>query len=131
MLQFASPSFDAAISEIATVLISGGSLILMAADDRGGEALGNLIRGQGVTHATLPPVVLADLPADLPLQTLVVAGEACSAELVERWSVGRRMINAYGPTETTVVRDDERAAVGPQHGADRSSDNEHAGLCIG
>ena len=102
VLQFASPSFDAAISEIATVLISGGSLILMAADDRGGEALGNLIRGQGVTHATLPPVVLADLPADLPLQTLVVAGEACSAELVERWSVGRRMINAYGPTETTV-----------------------------
>ena len=102
MLQFASPSFDAAISEIATVLISGGSLVLMAADDRGGEALGNLIRDQGVTHATLPPVVLADLPAELPLQTLVVAGEACSAELVERWSVGRRMINAYGPTETTV-----------------------------
>ena len=102
VLQFASPSFDAAISEIATVLISGGSLILMAADDRGGEALGNLIRGQGVTHATLPPVVLADLPADLPLQTLVVAGEACSPELVERWSAGRRMINAYGPTETTV-----------------------------
>ena len=102
MLQFASPSFDAAISEIATVLISGGSLILMAADDRGGEALGNLIRDQGVTHATLPPVVLVDLPAELPLQTLVVAGEACSAELVERWSVGRRMINAYGPTETTV-----------------------------
>ena len=102
VLQFASPSFDAAISEIATVLISGGSLILMAADDRGGEALGNLIRDQGVTHATLPPVVLADLPAELPLQTLVVAGEACSPELVERWSVGRRMINAYGPTETTV-----------------------------
>ena len=102
VLQFASPSFDAAISEIATVLISGGSLVLMAADDRGGEALGTLIRDQGVTHATLPPVVLADLPAELPLQTLVVAGEACSAELVERWSVGRRMINAYGPTETTV-----------------------------
>ena len=61
VLQFASPSFDASISEIATVLISGGSLILLAADDRGGEALGNLIRGQGVTHATLPPVVLARL----------------------------------------------------------------------
>ena len=102
VLQFASPSFDAAISEIATVLIAGGSLVLMAADDRGGEALGTLIRDQGVTHATLPPVVLADLPAELPLQTLVVAGEACSPELVERWSVGRRMINAYGPTETTV-----------------------------
>ena len=102
VLQFASPSFDAAIWEISACLVAGASLILMAADDRGGEALGNLIRGQGVTHATLPPVVLGDLAADLPLQTLVVAGEACSPELVERWSVGRRMINAYGPTETTV-----------------------------
>ena len=101
VLQFASPSFDAAIWEISACLIAGASLILRS-DEGGGQALGNLIRGQGVTHATLPPVVLADLPADLPLQTLVVAGEACSAELVERWSVGRRMINAYGPTETTV-----------------------------
>ena len=101
VLQFASPSFDAAIWEISACLIAGASLILRS-DESGGQALGNLIRGQGVTHATLPPVVLADLPADLPLQTLVVAGEACSAELVERWSVGRRMINAYGPTETTV-----------------------------
>ena len=30
----------------------------------------------------LPPALLADLPADLPLQTLVVAGEACAAEVV-------------------------------------------------
>ena len=50
----------------------------------------------------MPPALLSDLPADLPLQTLVVAGEACSADLAARWGEGRQLINAYGPTETTV-----------------------------
>src|SRR5262249_54664244 len=101
ILQFASPSFDAAVSEFATALTSGAAVVVPTSK-RDSDALARVIREQAVTHATLPPALVAELPDDLPLETLVVAGEACSADVVERWSRDRRMINAYGPTEGTV-----------------------------
>src|SRR5262249_43681742 len=101
ILQFASLSFDASIWEICAALMSGASLILARATESG-DVLGRRLRAQGVTHATLPPALLRSLPRDLSLPILVVAGEACSPDLVRNWSQGRRMINAYGPTETTV-----------------------------
>ena len=33
---------------------------------------------------------------------MLVGGEACPAEVVDRWAPGRVMINEYGPTETTM-----------------------------
>ena len=112
VLQFASQSFDAALWEMAAALAGGAALVLIAAGKRSGDALAHLIREQGVTHATLPPVLLPDLPDDLPLRTLVVAGESCAPDLVARWSPGRRMINAYGPTETTVCATMSEALAG-------------------
>jgi amino acid adenylation domain-containing protein len=102
VLQFASLSFDAAVWEIGAAFTAGAVLILAPIADRSGDALAKLIREQNVTHAALPPILLADLPEDIPLPNLMVAGEACSSDVVARWSTGRRMINAYGPTETTV-----------------------------
>ncbi|KAB1972984.1 non-ribosomal peptide synthetase, partial [Streptomyces triticiradicis] len=100
VLQFASPSFDAAFWDLCSAVLTGAALVLAPAEAPL-EALTD--RGLGITHVTLPPSALAAVEsADLTATTLVVAGEACAPELVDRWAPGRRMINAYGPTETTV-----------------------------
>ncbi|MFJ8473976.1 amino acid adenylation domain-containing protein [Kitasatospora sp. NPDC094011] len=106
LLQFASFSFDAAAWELFTVLLNGAVLVLAAEPDRApGEPLAELVATAGVEVVCLPPTVLAAWPGRLPMPeglTLITAGEACPPELVDRWSAGRRMLNAYGPTETTV-----------------------------
>ncbi|WP_271222869.1 non-ribosomal peptide synthetase, partial [Streptosporangium carneum] len=116
VLQFASPSFDAAVSELWTALLSGACVVLAPARRLLGPALTEEIRERGVTHVTLPPAVLRVLPQDAlpPDVTLIVAGEACAGDLVETWSANRRMINAYGPTESTVCA----SMSGPLFGGD-------------
>ncbi|WP_326799791.1 amino acid adenylation domain-containing protein [Streptomyces sp. NBC_01808] len=104
VLQFASVSFDAAVSELCMALLSGAALVVPAAGELPPQvSLGDALRAAGATHVTVPPSVPA-VADELPdtLETLVVAGEACPPGLVDRWSPGRRMINAYGPTEVTV-----------------------------
>jgi len=105
VLQFASFSFDASIWEVVMALCSGAMLCLGTKDSLlPGTALMQLLYEQAITHVTLPPSALAALPTEeLPaLRTIIVAGEACSTDLVAQWSTGRRFFNAYGPTESTV-----------------------------
>ncbi|MGH3854044.1 MAG: amino acid adenylation domain-containing protein, partial [Pseudonocardiaceae bacterium] len=103
VLQFASPSFDAAFSELCMALVSGAELVLAPKDElTPGAPLAGVLRG--VTHVTLPPVVLPSLPSAAldGMITLAVAGDAMPTDVVRCWGRGRRLINAYGPTEATV-----------------------------
>jgi len=113
VLQFASFSFDACISEILMTFGSGATLYLAPKDALlPGQPLIERLQKDEITHVTLPPSALAVLPKEsLPnLQTLIVAGEACSLDLVKKWSVGRKFFNAYGPTEASVC-----ASIGECH----------------
>jgi amino acid adenylation domain-containing protein len=105
VLQFASPGFDASISEYFMALACGACLVMTGKDNLVPMPQFNrLLADEGITHVTLIPSFLAMLPYEpLPQLTgLIVAGEACSIELMKKWAVGRDFFNAYGPTESTV-----------------------------
>ncbi|MEV6879646.1 amino acid adenylation domain-containing protein [Amycolatopsis sp. NPDC051128] len=105
VLAYSSPSFDAAVLELCLALPAGAALVVVPPEPLLGEPLAEFLARHEISHALIPPAALATVPAvALPhLRTLVVGGDACPAELVDRWAPGRRMINAYGPTESTVV----------------------------
>ncbi|MGB0521649.1 MAG: amino acid adenylation domain-containing protein [Flammeovirgaceae bacterium] len=104
-LQFASFSFDAAVSEMFTALFAQAKLVLIRK-----EVIDDLVlfvdylQQEQVTLATLPPSYLAALtPQQLTsLQTLVTAGEAANASVANTFSKQLHYFNAYGPTECTV-----------------------------
>src|SRR5689334_6545478 len=106
ILQFVSFTFDASLLSLLPALASGATVYVGRRESlMPGENLLRMLRQQGITTVVMPPSALAVMePEELPqLQTLITGGEACSADIVRRWSPGRRFVNAYGPTETTVL----------------------------
>jgi amino acid adenylation domain-containing protein/non-ribosomal peptide synthase protein (TIGR01720 family) len=117
VLQFASISFDASVSEIFLTLAGGAALWLEPRETvPAPEEFARQLRDARIDHATLPPALLAALrPTDFPgLHTLLMAGEAASPELYRAWSEGRVLFNAYGPTETSVCATMEEIATGAE-----------------
>ncbi len=102
--QWHSLSFDVSVWEIFGALLHGGRLVVVPEAVAGSpEELRALLVAERVDVLCQTPSAAGMLSAEgLGSAALVVAGEACPAELVDRWAPGRVMINAYGPTEATV-----------------------------
>ncbi len=99
-------AFDFSVEELWVPLLAGSALVpgkpgtsLVGAD------LADYLEKNKVTGLACVPTLLATIEKDLPdLRLLIVSGEACPQNLVQRWSrPGRTILNAYGPTEATVT----------------------------
>ncbi|GAA4295002.1 non-ribosomal peptide synthetase [Mycobacterium paraffinicum] len=99
-----SYAFDFSVWEIWAALLGGGRLVVVPDQvTRSPDDLRALLIAERVTVLTQTPSAAAALPPQgLESVALLLGGEACPPELVDRWAPGRVVINAYGPTETTV-----------------------------
>ncbi|MBF8273297.1 MAG: amino acid adenylation enzyme/thioester reductase family protein [Magnetococcales bacterium] len=124
VLQFASPAFDASMSEIFMALLCGAALVpVRYALVQNLDRLLDLIGSVGVTVATLPPVYLNALAAKVKeenrseldtLKVLITAGEPPILEDALYFAGRLRYFNAYGPTETSVCATMYRVLPDPQ-----------------
>ncbi|WP_156655844.1 AMP-binding protein, partial [Mycobacterium sp. 852002-51971_SCH5477799-a] len=99
-----SYAFDYSVWEIWGALLHGGRLVVVPEDvTRSPQEFQALLVAEQVTVLTQTPSAVGMLsPQELESTALVIAGEACPAEVVDLWAPGRVMVNGYGPTETTV-----------------------------
>ncbi len=102
--QCKSLAFDVSVSEIFFALMHGGRVVVVPEYVvTSPEDFKALLVAEHVDVFTETPSALAALsPEGLESLSLMVAGEACPAEVVQRWAPGRLMVNAYGPTETSM-----------------------------
>lgn len=99
-----SYSFDFSVWEMWGALLHGGRLVVVPdAVARSSPDLHALLVREHVDVLTQTPSAIAMLPRrGLESAAVVLLGEVCPVELVDRWASGPMMINTYGPTEATV-----------------------------
>jgi amino acid adenylation domain-containing protein/non-ribosomal peptide synthase protein (TIGR01720 family) len=99
-----SLAFDVSVWEIFGALLRGGRLVVVSEEVAASpQDFEQVLVAEGVSVLTQTPSAVKMLsPQRLASTALVMAGEACPPEVVNRWAPGRVMVNAYGPTETTM-----------------------------
>ncbi len=99
-----SHAFDVSAWEIWGALLHGGRLVVIPDSvTRSVTDFHDVLVAEHVNVLTQTPSAVAVLSAEgLDAVALVLGGELCPAEVVDRWAPGRVMINGYGPTETTM-----------------------------
>ncbi|KAA0022975.1 amino acid adenylation domain-containing protein [Antrihabitans cavernicola] len=104
-LHFASPSFDASVLELLLAVGAGATMVIAPPSVYGGDELKDLFARERVTHTFITPAALSSVDPDGldDLRVVVVGGDACGPDLVNRWATGREFYNGYGPTETTIM----------------------------
>jgi amino acid adenylation domain-containing protein len=105
LMQLASFSFDAWISEFLLSLLTGSTFIIT--DDeviKSPEMLTEKIKSEKVDALVITPSVLSLLnPAEFAgIKLIISAGEKLNPELAAKWKKVERFINGYGPTEASV-----------------------------
>lgn len=102
-----SVAFDASVEEIWAAFSLGATLFVATEETgRSPQDVADFIDKENISYFSTVPTFLSMIPRDLPsVRLLVLGGEACAMELVQRWAKPgiRRMLNTYGPTEATVV----------------------------
>jgi len=101
-----SVSFDMWCEETWISYLAGASLwVADAATAKSIDELDVVLRNNRITVLHAVPSLLAVMEDDISSLRIVNAGgEACTTQVLSRWSVpARKFYNSYGPTETTVT----------------------------
>ena len=115
VLQFASPAFDASLSEIFMALLSGACLYPVTDKYRHDPwALKKYMEENAVSVTTFPPSYLHLFDKDeiAGLRVLITAGEPPIASDALHYAARLHYYNAYGPTEACVCASIKRVLPG-------------------
>ncbi|UKZ64007.1 NRPS [Trichoderma atroviride] len=127
VFSFSSYSFDTSIEDVLTTLIVGGCVCIPSEYESKNELAEAIRRYRANTLDTTPSAVAAISPEDTPgLTTIILGGEAMTADNVAKWASRVTLINTYGPSECSIV-----STVAPPAAVDTDPSNIGRGVgCI-